>query len=83
MRLSSTGRDRLVQTATGAGLALILAVLALASPTPAVADGHIPIAQQTGIVDGFDGVASPVDNAESAPFWLAVDKVLIASKAGE
>lgn len=58
MRLSSTRRDRLVQTATGAGLALLLAVLALASPTPAMADGHVPIAQQPGIVDGFDGAAA-------------------------
>jgi len=50
MRLTSTLRDRLVQTATGAGLALILAVLALASPTPVMAEGRIRIAEQYGIV---------------------------------
>ena len=58
MRLSSTRRDRLVQTATGAGLALILAVLALASPTPAMADGQIRIAQQHGVVDCVDGAVT-------------------------
>lgn len=46
MRLSSDCRDRLVRTSTGAGLALMLAVLALASPTPAVAEGHIRGAEQ-------------------------------------
>lgn len=50
MGFSSAVRDRLVQAATGAGLALILAVLALASPTPAMAEGCIRIAEQYGIV---------------------------------
>lgn len=50
MGFSSALRDRLIQAATGAGLALILAVLALASPTPAMAEGRIRIAEQYGIV---------------------------------
>ncbi|KNE27120.1 hypothetical protein AFM18_13485 [Achromobacter spanius] len=39
MRMSSELQDRLVQTVTATGLALVLALLALASPTPALAEG--------------------------------------------
>lgn len=37
MRLSPDLRERLIRTATAAGVALALAVVALASPTPALA----------------------------------------------
>ncbi len=37
MRLSFDLRERLIRAATGAGLAAALALVALASPTPAVA----------------------------------------------
>ncbi|MGE8660066.1 MAG: hypothetical protein ACN6O8_25245 [Achromobacter sp.] len=37
MQLSPDLRERLVRTATAAGVALALALVALASPTPAVA----------------------------------------------
>lgn len=50
MRFSSALRDRLVRIATASGLALTLAILALASPTPAMAEGRIRIAEQYGIV---------------------------------
>lgn len=43
-------RDRLLKIAPAAGLALILALLALASPTPAQAEGRIRVSQQFGIV---------------------------------
>ncbi len=37
MRLSPDLRERLIRTATAAGVALELAIVALAAPTPAVA----------------------------------------------
>ncbi|MFY2644572.1 hypothetical protein ACOTDF_23665 [Achromobacter insuavis] len=37
MRLSPDLRERLIRTATAAGVALALAIVALAAPTPAVA----------------------------------------------
>lgn len=41
MNLSPDLRERLVRTATAAGVALALALVALASPTPALAAGGV------------------------------------------
>lgn len=50
MRMTLVARDRVVRFVTGALLALTLAGLALAVPTPALAEGRIRIAEQYGIV---------------------------------
>ncbi|ARP97198.1 ABC transporter substrate-binding protein [Bordetella genomosp. 13] len=50
MRPVDPARDRLSRLATATLLALFIAVLALASPTPAMAEGRIRIAEQYGIV---------------------------------
>lgn len=50
MLLTNAARERLARYATGALLALSLAGLALAVPTPALAEGRIRIAEQYGIV---------------------------------
>lgn len=49
MHLSADLRERLVRTATAAGVALALALVALASPTPALA-GQAGIAVQASAV---------------------------------
>lgn len=49
MHLSADLRERLVRTATAAGVALALALVALAAPTPAMA-GQTYVALQAGAV---------------------------------
>ncbi|WP_192579534.1 hypothetical protein [Achromobacter xylosoxidans] len=49
MHLSPDLRERLVRTATAAGVALALAIVALAAPTPAMA-GQTDVALQAGAV---------------------------------
>lgn len=50
MRILPATREQLTRHMTGAVLALLIAILALASPTPAVAEGQPRIAEQYGIV---------------------------------
>lgn len=60
MHLSPDLRERLVRTATAAGVALALALVALASPTPALA------------APATDGVhAAPVHDTALAPSAIA------------
>ncbi|WP_063580198.1 hypothetical protein, partial [Achromobacter ruhlandii] len=47
MRLSPELRERLIRTVTAAGVALALAVVALASPTPALAAPSIDSVRAT------------------------------------
>jgi NitT/TauT family transport system substrate-binding protein len=47
---TSFSRDRFFKIVSAAAVALVLGVLALASPTPAMAEGKIRISQQYGIV---------------------------------
>ncbi|WP_144637041.1 ABC transporter substrate-binding protein [Bordetella genomosp. 13] len=50
MRPVETSRERVTRVLTATVLAVLIAVLALASPTPAQAEGRIRIAEQFGIV---------------------------------
>ncbi|ANN80796.1 ABC transporter substrate-binding protein [Bordetella flabilis] len=50
MSLSISSRERVARIVSATLLALVLAVLALISPTPALAEGRLRIAEQYGIV---------------------------------